>query len=402
MQSDSSHGFTNESGTSWSTSSESDSHQSQNQINLCKEADSGSTSSTHEDCEKNEAFICEEQLACTNNTMSKEAYECGKNMASTEEKTDCTDNVASAQEKTDNVASAEEKNDNVASAEENTDCTDNVASAQEKADNVASAEEKTDNVASAEEKTDNVASAEEKTDCTDNVLVLSKDSHEDHGKNIASNEEELDCTENVLVVSCEAHEDRGKNIAFPEDKPDCTESHEECRANNVTNEGGPDCTQSEHTSITQEDQAITTTQAGTRLKNEVTSTVQEELTMTTATVHIQESNKNECIGIGDDDRAIKIARSTSIQEMSDNLSIDSTFVDLCTSIAVAENIVALSSLPPVQGARASTPVSDASDDEVPLSQLIPKGFKIKKNVKSEKYRTSIKRITRSATTPSSS
>ena len=308
--------------------------------------------------------------------MSKEAYECGKNMASTEEK----------------IEAHEECEKNMASTEEKTDCTDNVASAQEK----------TDNVASAEEKTDNVASAEEKTDCTDNVLVLSKDSHEDHGKNIASNEEELDCTENVLVVSCEAHEDRGKNIAFPEDKPDCTESHEECRANNVTNEGGPNCTQSEHTSITQEDQAITTTQAGTRLKNEVTSTVQEELTMTTATVHIQESNKNECIGIGDDDRAIKIARSTSIQEMSDNLSIDSTFVDLCTSIAVAENIVALSSLPPVQGARASTPVSDASDDEVPLSQLIPKGFKIKKNVKSEKYRTSIKRITRSATTPSSS
>ena len=374
MQSDSQL-FTNESGTSWSTSSESDSHQSQNQINLCKEADSGSTSSTHEDCEKNEAFICEEQLACTNNTMSKEAYECGKNMASTEEK----------------IEAHEECGKNMASTEEKTDCTDNVASAQEK----------TDNVASAEEKTDNVASAEEKTDCTDNVLVLSKDSHEDHGKNIASNEEGLDCTENVLVVSCEAHEDRGKNIAFPEDKLDCTESHEECRANNVTNEGGPDCTQSEHTSITQEDQAITTTQAGTRLKNEVTSTVQEELTMTTATVHIQESNKNECIGIGDDDRAIKIARSTSIQEMSDNLSIDSTFVDLCTSIAVAENIVALSSLPPVQGARASTPVSDASDDEVPLSQLIPKGFKIKKNVKSEKYRTSIKRITRSATTPSS-
>ena len=288
--------------------------------------------------------------------MSKEAYECGNNMASTEEK----------------IEAHEECGKNMASTEEKTDCTDNVAS------------------------------AEEKTDCTDNVLVLSKDSHEDHGKNIASNEEELDCTENVLVVSCEAHEDRGKNIAFPEDKPDCTESHEECRANNVTNEGGPDCTQSEHTSITQEDQAITTTQAGTRcLKNEVTSTVQEELTMTTATVHIQESNKNECIGIGDDDRAIKIARSTSIQEMSDNLSIDSTFVDLCTSIAVAENIVALSSLPPVQGARASTPVSDASDDEVPLSQLIPKGFKIKKNVKSEKSGTNNKRITRSAKLPSS-
>ena len=265
--------------------------------------------------------------------MSKEAHEeCGKNMASTEEK----------------IEAHEECGKNMASTEEQTDCTDNVL----------------------------VVS-------TDNVLVLSKDSDEEYGKNIASNEEELDCTEN-------AHEDRGKNIAFPEDKPDCTESHEECRANNVTNEGGPDCTQSEHTSITQEDQAIMTTQAGTRsLKNEVTATVQEELTMTTAIVHIQESNKNECTGIIDDDRGIK---------MSDNLSIDSTFVDLCTSIAVAENTVALSSLPPVQGARASTPVSDASDDEVPLSQLIPKGFKIKKNVKSG---TNNKRITRSAKLPSS-
>ena len=240
----------NESGTIWSTSAESDSG-----INLCTEADFGSTSSTHEDCEKKEAFIFEEQLACTNNNLSKE-------------------------------------------------------------------------------------------------------SHEECGKNITSIEEEPDCTENVLVVSKESHEDCGKNI--------------------VTNEGEP-------TSITHEDQAIKTTQEGEHgsLKNEVTTTVQEELTMSTATTHIQESNctKNEYTSITDDDRAIKTTqegehsglkneviitsqeeftmsttiahiqepnctknehtsnnmstKTTHIQEMSDNLTINSTFVDVCTSIAIA-------------------------------------------------------------------
>ena len=297
----------NESGTIWSTSAESDSG-----INLCTEADSGSTSSTHEDCEKNEAFIFEEQLACTNNNLSKEAHEeCGKNMASTEEKTDCTENVS----------------------------------------------------------------------------VVSKESHEDCGKNIASTEEEPDCTENVLVVSKESHEDCGKNI--------------------VTNEGEP-------TSITHEDQAIKTTQEGEHgsLKNEVIATVQEELTqegehsglknevtMTSqefarsiVVAHIHEPNCTETEHTSNN----MSTKTTHIQEMSDNFSIDSTFVDVCTSIAVAENTVALSSLPLVQGARTSTPVSDASDDEVPLSKLIPKGFKIKKNVKSQKTGTNNKRITRSA------
>ena len=274
----------NESGTIWSTSAESDSG-----INLCTEADSGSTSSTHEDCEKKEAFIFEEQLACTNNNLSKEA-------------------------------------------------------------------------------------------------------HEECGKNIASTEEEPDCTENVLVVSKESHEDCGKNI--------------------VTNEGEP-------TSITHEDQAIKTTQEGEHgsLKNEVIATVQEELTqegehsglknevtMTSqefarsiVVAHIHEPNCTETEHTSNN----MSTKTTHIQEMSDNFSIDSTFVDVCTSIAVAENTVALSSLPLVQGARASTPVSDASDDEVPLSQLIPKGFKIKKNVKSEKTGTNNKRITRSAKLPSS-
>ena len=68
--------------------------------------------------------------------------------------------------------------------------------------------------------------------------------------------------------------------------------------------------------------------------------------------------------------------------MSDNLTINSTFVDVCTSIAVAENIVSLSSLPLVQGASTSTPIFDASDDEVPFSKLIHKGFKMKKSAKS--------------------
>ena len=82
--------------------------------------------------------------------------------------------------------------------------------------------------------------------------------------------------------------------------------------------------------------------------------------------------------------------------MSDNLTINNTFVDVFTRIAVAENTFALSSLTLVQGAHTSTLVLDASYDEVPLSKLIPKGYKIKKNVKSLKTSTNNKRITRLA------
>ena len=220
----------NESGTIWSTSAESDSG-----INLCTEADSRSTSSTHEDCEKKEAFIFEEQLACTNNNLSKE-------------------------------------------------------------------------------------------------------SHEECGKNIASTDEEPDCTENVLVVAIEAHEECGKNIASNEEELDCIEN--------------------EHTSIPHEDQAIKTTQEGEHggLKNEVTITSQEEFTMSTAIAHIQEPNCTENEHTSNN----MSTKTTHIQEMSDNLTINNTFVDVCTSIAVAENTVSLSSLPLVQGARTSTPVSDAT------------------------------------------
>ena len=133
-----------------------------------------------------------------------------------------------------------------------------------------------------------------------------------------------------------------------------------------------------------EDEAIKTTQEGEHsgLKNEATITSQEDFTMSTVISHIHEQQHVE-------------------NKMSDNLTINSTFVDMCTSITVAENTVALSSLPLVQGVHTSTPVSNAFDDEVPLSKLIPKGFKIKKNVKSEKTGTNNKRITRSAKLPSS-
>ena len=82
-------------------------------------------------------------------------------------------------------------------------------------------------------------------------------------------------------------------------------------------------------------------------------------------------------------------------KMSANLTINSTFVNVCRSIVVAKNTTALSSLPLVQGACTSTPVSNVFDDEVPLTKLIPKVFKIKKNVKSQKTGTDNKRITRS-------
>ena len=126
-----------------------------------------------------------------------------------------------------------------------------------------------------------------------------------------------------------------------------------------------------------EDEAIKTTQEGEHdgLKNEVTITSLEEFTMSTATTHTEEQQHVE-------------------NKMSDNLTINNTFVYVYTSIAVAENTVALSSLPPVLTTRTSTRVSDASDDEVRLSKLIPKGFKIKKNIKSQKDGTNNKHITR--------
>ena len=58
----------------------------------------------------------------------------------------------------------------------------------------------------------------------------------------------------------------------------------------ASTEEEPDYTKNEHTSISHEDQPIKTSQEGEHggLKKEVTITIQEELTMTTATTHKQE------------------------------------------------------------------------------------------------------------------
>ena len=104
----------------------------------------------------------------------------------------------------------------------------------------------------------------------------------------------------------------------------------------------------------------------------MTSTSQEETAKKTSTTH-------------------EVYQQHLENKVNDNVTIYDTFVDVCAeiAIAVAENKVALPSPPPVQEAQTSTPVPCSFDDEVPLSTLIPKGFKIKK------IGTTNRRITRS-------
>ena len=64
-------------------------------------------------------------------------------------------------------------------------------------------------------------------------------------------------------------------------------------------------------------------------------------------------------------------------------TIDKIFLEVCASQAVVVEHKVPSSLPP------------PSDDELPLSSLVPRGFKMKKGVKSEKIVTKNRRIRRS-------
>ena len=79
--------------------------------------------------------------------------------------------------------------------------------------------------------------------------------------------------------------------------------------------------------------------------------------------------------------------SNDFQEINDN-TINCIFVDVCPYQEVTINEIVPSSL-------VSDVVPSPSDDEVPLSSLLPRGFKMKKGVKSEKNETKNRRITRS-------
>ena len=79
---------------------------------------------------------------------------------------------------------------------------------------------------------------------------------------------------------------------------------------------------------------------------------------------------------------LKNDTSNDLQEISGK-TIDRIFLEVCASQAVAIEHIVPSSL------------ASPSDDELPLSSLLPRGFKMKKGVKSEKNETKNRRITRS-------
>ena len=73
--------------------------------------------------------------------------------------------------------------------------------------------------------------------------------------------------------------------------------------------------------------------------------------------------------------------SNDFQEINGK-TIDYIFLELCASQEVAIKHIVPSSL------------ASPSDDELPLSSLLPRGFKMKKGVKSEKNETKNRCITR--------
>ena len=100
----------------------------------------------------------------------------------------------------------------------------------------------------------------------------------------------------------------------------------------------PDCTKNEYTSITDDDRAIKTTQEGEHsgLKNEVTITNQEEFTMSTIIAHIHEPNctENEHTSITHEDRAIKTTHEGEHDGLKNEMTIISS-QDLTMSTTIA-------------------------------------------------------------------
>ena len=113
-------------------------------------------------------------------------------------------------------------------------------------------------------------------------------------------------------------------------------------------------------------------------KNQVSSFINEEFAMKMATTQEEEHvcTTNTVL--------LQNTGSTHEEQINAN-TIDKIFLEVCASQAVAVEHKVPSSLPP------------PSDDELPLSSLLPRGFKMKKKkgVKSEKSVTKNRRITRS-------
>ena len=125
-------------------------------------------------------------------------------------------------------------------------------------------------------------------------------------------------------------------------------------------------------------------------KNQVSSIINEEFAMTTTTTqeeeHVCTTNtvllQNTSSTHEEEQHQLKNRVTRDFQEINAN-TIDRIFLEVCASQAVAIEHNVPSSL------------ASPSDDELPLSSLLPRGFKMKKGVKSEKNETQNRRITRS-------
>ena len=119
---------------------------------------------------------------------------------------------------------------------------------------------------------------------------------------------------------------------------------------------------------------------------QVSNLINGEFAMKTSTQdeeHVCTPNKVVVVSTHEEEPGkLKNDVSNDLQEISGK-TIDHIFLEVCASQAVAiEHIV-------------SSSLASPSDDELPLSSLLPRGFKMKKGVKSEKNETKNRRITRS-------
>ena len=134
---------------------------------------------------------------------------------------------------------------------------------------------------------------------------------------------------------------------------------------------GQDCTIKEIVATIEEEE-----QGGTT-KNQVSSFIDEEFALKMATTQEEEHVRTT--------NTVLLQNTGSTHEEKINANtIDKIFLEVCVCVSGSCN-----------RAQGSLKLAPPSDDELPLSSLLPRGFKMKKGVKSEKIVTKNRRITRS-------
>ena len=200
--------------------------------------------------------------------------------------------------------------------------------------------------------------------------------HQEHDCNLqesvatSQDEEQGGATNEVCVQNTASTGHMGQDCFIKE----IVATNQEEEQGGATNEDivnmGQDCTIKEIVATIEEEE-----QGGTT-KNQVSSFIDEEFALKMATTQEEEHVRTTNTVL------LQNTGSTHEEQINAN-TIDKIFLEVCASQAVAVEHKVPSSLPP------------PSDDELPLSSLLPPGFKMKKGVKSEKIVTKNRRITRS-------